>query len=130
MKRRYWIGLVLLVLLVVPGVPHHYPIPPVVDVAQGQACHTRTIYWKHENSHTGIDQYKGQTHVFSCVTDDRTKVKPYKRDQRDHLHRPRLGRQGWFRNRLLDAVGHPTRPVEIRQKDLKFCPGSARSTPA
>lgn len=125
MKKRWWVGLVLLVLLVIPGVPHRYPVPPLVNVAKGASCYERTIKFKHEDGLTKKDQYKGQTHVYFCTNDAHTKVVSqsvamtitytfagWEVDGSDA--------QGYWKP--WGGYDHGSR-VEIRQKTLKFCPG-------
>lgn len=124
MKKR-WLGLGLLGLLVIPGVPHHYGVPPVVDVATAASCYERTVKFKYESGLADKDQYRGQEHVYWCVNDKHTVVKSWSVGM--SITYTFAGwevagseKDGWW----VPENGHDHYSrVEYRQKTLKFCPG-------
>lgn len=125
MMKWKWAALAVALLLVLPGLPRHYGVPPLVDVAGATSCFERTIKFKKENSTSGIDQYKGEEHVFFCVNDARTKVKSW--SVRMSITYTGAGwevsgsdSEGYWKP--MNGHDHYAR-VEWRQKTLKFCPG-------
>lgn len=126
MRRRWRVAAGIVgILAVIPGVSHHYPVPPLVDVARGASCYERTVKFKYEQGALDKDQYRGQTHVYFCTNDRHTKVV-----SKSVSMTITYVFAGWEVTGS-DSSGywkpwnghfHGSR-VEIRQKTLKLCPG-------